>query len=317
MNVIFGSGIIGMLAKLILGDSWTIIPFTRSRFFSYNPALDDNFVVQDDELDPFIKDLTGEVKPRKYPYYRAWSISGQLLKTWDTGLCNDWLNKIFGTQVPPQSEIYMRNRMELFVYDLRVNELYQSLIDVHMQSLKEEASKGSVTEIGDHYFIRGGVRQEFDHAVSTIPLNVLCKLLNYSYDLPSKPLHYLHIRTKDLDFEGANQTFVVDPVFDFYKVTNIAPERYLFYCHNDIPDPGAYFMYFIPKFDILDGTSIADALPMGPSPKLNIIEDSGIYCVGSYAQWDWCMDVGSCILRLLRYSSRGNRPNKFKVLGSK
>lgn len=313
MNVIFGSGVVGLLAKLILGSSWTIVPFTRSRFFSFNPALDDNFIIRDEEIDPFVKELTKEIKPQTYVYRRAWSIQGELLSIWDKGLCGDWLYKIFGNQIPSQSEIYLRDRMHLFVYDLRINEIYQSLVNQFMPELKEESSKGEITEIGDHYFIRGGIRQDFDNAVSTIPLSALYRLMgNNGIVLPSKAIHYLHIKTKDLDFEGMNQTFVVDPIFDFFKATNVAPERYLIYCHNDIPDPGVYFMSFIPKFDILDGTSIAEAIPMGPMPKMDGIEKCGIYCVGSYAQWDWCSDVGSNILRLLRYANRGLKPGRLR-----
>ena len=309
MNVIFGSGIVGLLAKLILGSSWTVIPFARSRFFSFNPALDDNFIIRDGEIDSFIKELTQNIQPPIHVYCRAWSIAGELVPTWDAGLCGDWLYKIFGNNIPPQSEIYLRDRMNLFVYDLRVNGIYQSLVNQFMPELKEEATKGQISEIGDHYFIREGIRQDFDHAVSTIPLSVLYKLMgNNGIELPSKTIHYLHIQTQDLDFEGMNQTLVVDPIFDFYKATNVAPGRYLIYCHNDIPDPGAYFMSFIQKFDILDGTSITEAIPMGSIPKLDGIENSGIYCVGSYAQWDWCMDVGSCILRLLRFANRGLKP---------
>jgi hypothetical protein len=177
-----------------------------------------------------------------------------------------------------------------------------------MSELQEEAAKGPVTEVGDHYFIRGGVRHEFDKAVSTIPLDALCKLMNTDAQLPAKDVHFLHIQTKDLDFEGFNQTFVVDPIFSFYKAVNIAPGRFLIYCHEDIPNPGVYFMSFISKFEILDGTSIERAIPMGPMPNLSAVEAAGITCVGSYAQWDWCADVGSNILRLIRFANRGNKP---------
>ena len=308
MNIIFGSGIVGLLAKLMLGPSWTVVPFYRSRFFSFNPSLDDNFIIADDEIEPFIKDLTGEIKPQVYPYRRTWSIQGHLMNDWDKGLCCDWLFKIFGINPPPQAELYHRDRMTLPVYDIRLNEVYQRLVNQFLPELKAEAEKGQVTEVGNHYFIGGGVRQDFDKAISTIPLDILCKLMNAGVDLPAKDVHYLHIKTKDLDFEGFNQTLVADPLFSFYKATNIAPERYMFYCHEDIPNPGIYFMSFISQFEILDGTSIERAIPLGPMPDLSAVEQAGITCVGSYAQWDWCSDVGSNILRLIRYANRGNKP---------
>lgn len=308
MNVIFGSGIVGLLARVILGDSWTVVPFYRSRFFSFNPALDDNFIICDDALDPFIQDLMGPTQ--RFVYNRAWSVQGELYKKWDAGLCRDWCAKIFGTQVPPQTEPYMMERMNLFVYDIRVNQLYDRLQQTYIEELKAEASKGQVTEVGDHYFIRNGVRTDFDNCVSTIPLDSLLTLMGQQPNLQARNVHYLHIQTDHLDFEGMNQALVTDQIFSFYKATNVAPKRFLIYCHEDIPNPGIYFMSFIPKFDILDGTSIENVIPMGPIPKLDAVENRGIFCVGSSAQWDWCADVGSNILRLLRYSQRGNKPSR-------
>lgn len=308
MNVIFGSGIVGLLAKMILGPSWAIVPFYRSRFFSFNPALDDNFIIVDDEIDGFIAELAGGSTPRSFPYRKAWSIQGHLFFEWDEGICNDWLFKIFGNNQPPQSVPYYKNRMGLQVYDLRVNNIYQQLVNIYMNELKEQAQKGSVTEIGDHYYMCGGVRYDFENAISTIPLNALCDFVKSDTKLQAKDIHYLHIRTDDLNFEGANQVLVVDSMFNFFKVTSVAPGRYLMYCHDDIQNPGAYLMSIMRKFDIIDGTSISQALPVGPIPNLSAIEKYGITCVGSYAQWDWCMDIGSCILRLLRYRNRGNKP---------
>jgi hypothetical protein len=314
-NIILGSGIVGLLAKAILGPSWKIIPFYRSRFFTFNPALDDNFLIRHQELDDFIKDLTGSLSTQTAFYKRTWSVAGQLIPTFDSGLCGDWHAKIFGNQVPPQSEPYFAGKMGHFVYDLRVNQLYAALMNKDVEDLKVEASKGQVTELGDHYYVRNGVREEFDNAVSTIPLYALYNLLGIkNQPLPSKTLHYLHVETPDLDFEGNNQALVVDRLFSFFKVTNVAPGRYLFYLHEEIPNPGIYLMTFMKKFDILEGTSIEHALPLGPIPKLEWLESKDVYCVGSYAQWDWCMDVGSCVLRLLRYAQRGFKPFKKELV---
>lgn len=313
MNVIFGSGVVGLLARKILGPSWKIVPFYRSRFFSFNPALDDNFIIHNDELEPFISELYGRKLPI-FAYRRAWSIGGEVFSEYDPSICKDWLSKIFGSRVPPHSEPYHRNHMTSFVYDLRVNELYQSLVNENLQELKSESAKGTVTEIGQHYFIRNGQREDFDRAISTIPLDALCRLMGRPMDLPAKTLHYLHLYTEHLDFEGFNQLLVVDDMFSFFKATNVAKNRYLIYCHEEIPNPGAYFMGFMPKFDIIDGTSLERALPMGMMPKLTNLERDGIYCVGSYAQHDWCMDVGSCILRLLRYAQREYKPAQMKTI---
>lgn len=312
MNVVFGSGIVGLLAKLILGPKWKIIPFHRSRFFSWNPALDDNFIIHDEEILPFIKEITSTIgRPVTYQYNRAWSVGGILIHQFNEDICRDWLHKIFGNNPPPQAHLYMRNRINMQVYDIRANQLYFDLMNQYLPEIKSEAEKGTVTEIGAHYFIRNGVREDFDKAVSTIPLDALLKLMKNNIDLPSKTTHYIHIETEDLDFEGANQILIADSMFDFYKATNIAPKRYLLYFQNDVVNYGLYLMNFIKKFEILDGTSIEKAIPIGQAPNMtNIEENAGIYCVGSYAQWDWCADVGSNILRLLRYNNRGNEAQK-------
>ena len=44
MNYILGSGIVGLTARHILGADWQVVPFYKSRFFSSNPPLDDNFL---------------------------------------------------------------------------------------------------------------------------------------------------------------------------------------------------------------------------------------------------------------------------------
>jgi len=308
MNVIFGSGIVALLARIILGDSWKVIPFYRSRFFSFNPALDDNFIICDETLDQFILDLMKSRSLQKFEYKLAWSVGGGLVRQWDDGLCKDWAHKLFGMDVPSQTVPYMKSRMDLRVYDIRANNLYGSLQQTFIEELKAESGKGLITEVGDHHFVRDGVREDFDQCVSTIPLDALLGLMNTEHSLKARTIHYLHMETESLDFEGSNQTLVTDQLFDFYKVTNVAPNRYLFYCHNEIPNPGIYFMSFMDKFEILDGTSIEGAIPLGDIPKLDAVENRGIFSVGSSAQWDWCMDVGSCIIRLLKYAQRGSQP---------
>jgi hypothetical protein len=44
MNVILGSGIIGLLTKKILGDDWILIPFKKSRYFYFDIPYADNYI---------------------------------------------------------------------------------------------------------------------------------------------------------------------------------------------------------------------------------------------------------------------------------
>ncbi len=313
MNVILGSGLIGLLARHILGPSWRIVPFYRSRFFSFNPSLDDNFLIRHNELDELVKEF--QSSDRIFFYKRVWSIGGQLVPTYDAGLCNDWMNKLFAGQVPPQAPLYYKDQMVSSVYDIRLSDLYINLMNRYMDEITAEKDKGLPTEIGSHYLVRNGVKEDYTKMLSTIPLNALCKLLKIDLKLPTLPMHYIHVESPELNFEGANQALVVDPVIDFMKVTNIAPNRFLFYLPKELQHPGIYLGQFMTKFDILDGTSIDNVIPQGPTPKLNNLEGMDIFCVGSSAQHDWCMDVSSCILRLLRYAGRSAKPAKLKELG--
>lgn len=303
MKYILGSGLIGLLARHILGPTYTIIPYYKSRFFSFNPSLDDNFLVRDPRTDPFVIQLNGSLGP-VFMYNKAWSVNGSLVRRYDADLCHNWLYKLFGAAIPSQSESYVKSHMEFFVYDLRLNQLYQRLLDMYDAEIKKGLALGQVTNVGDHNIEIGGKRNEFESIVSTIPLNSLYKHMGVTTILKAKALHYLHIQSDELDFEGANQVMIADATFDFYKVTNIAKGRYLFYSHVDIPNPGVYFMQFMKSFEIIDGTSIQDALPCGEVQNVPMLDAYGITCVGSNAQWDWCMDVSSCIIRLLKMADQ-------------
>jgi len=310
-NFIFGSGIVGLVAKEVLAGPWQIVPFRRSRFYSFSTPLADNCIIRDKDLDPLIEALGGRLAPMFYR--RAYSIQGQLVGTHDPALCTLWLQKIFGTQVPAQAPAYWANRLTSPIYNVHINKLYEQLQNKHLATLKEEAAKGEVTAIGDHQFIRGGATVDFDNIISTIPLSKLLKLLNQpgslEAPLPAQPLHYIHLESRTINLEGYNQALVVDDVLDFFKVTCLAPRRYLFYSTRDIPNPGAYLLPIIGVAEIIDGTAIADALPMGNMPDLSHLEERGIFCVGALAQHDWCADIGSNLLRLTRYAQRSYKPS--------
>jgi hypothetical protein len=304
MKYILGSGIIGLLAKQILGPEWTIIPFYKSRFFSFNPALDDNYIIRDDDIDPFFQE---HYRSNVLLYKRAYSIGGQLIGDYNKQYTDAWLDKFIPNK-PNQSLAYMNDRLNMFIYDLRINEIYSSLQKQYAGEIQEQAEIGSPVRITDHKLIFRGRTIDYDQIVSTIPLDALYKLTGNQSNLISKPVHYLHVETEDLDLENNNQVLVVDNYIDFYKVTNIAKNKYLFYCHRDIQNPGMYLMNFIKRFDIIDGTVIEDAICCGSTPDMQGLESNDIFCVGSYAQWDWCMDVGSCVKRLLRLAK-----NEFKT----
>jgi hypothetical protein len=296
-GVILGSGIVGLLAKEILGDQWLVVPFSRSRFYSFRPALADNFIIRDERIDDLIAHFGGKIS---FIYKTSYSLSGSLLQPEDL-VINAWLNKVFGSQVPPQALPCIKSRGNHFIYNIKVNQLYNQLQQKHSQRLVDDSNRGQISEIGDHYMIWGGRRIEFDHMISTIQLDRLFTLTRLPrIQLPTAQIWYYHVETNGLNFEGANQVLVVDDTIDFFKVSNIAENRYLFYFSRDIPVPGPYFMQFIQQFDLIDGTTITEAIPKGPRPDLTQFDKLGIECIGAMAEHDYFMDLGSCLVKLLR-----------------
>ncbi len=297
MNYILGSGITGLLAKIILGPTWKVIPFGRSRFFSFNPAICDNFIIADNRISEFLKDAFKLDTSVTYPYNCGFSVNGLIYKEYDQGICADWLSKIYGPNYPEHILKYYINHFNYRVYDIRVNRLYSSLLNNMATELTEESAKGQITEINDGYMVRNGQKIEYDKLVNTLPQNAFLNLANKKHSLHAKDVYIFHIKTKSLNFEGLNQLFVVDKMFSFYKATMVSNDRYIIYCHEDIPQPGPYFMPILNgNFDIIDGTSVQHMLPLNRVVQYDV---GNIKHVGSLAQWDSCMDIGSCIIKLL------------------
>lgn len=314
MKLILGSGIVGLMARHILGDDWTVIPFGKSRFYSFVPPLDDNFIIHDPQLDPLMSELGYRTTP--VWLQRAFSIAGELVRTDPGGiLALDWLHKLFGSNYPAHAPSYLASRMGFFVYNqVRTTDLYGTLTQRYRPALLAEQAKGVPQKIGDHFIIRNGVKTEFERVVSTIPLTHLVDLMGGTHTLKSKTSHHIHMQTGSLNFEGASQVLVVDHGLAFYKATILAPDRYSFCLHQDVSNPGAYFMPIIKDYELLEGTQIADSILLGNMPSLDFLDGSDIFPVGSYAQHDWCADVGSNFLRLLKYAGRGEKAATPKII---
>lgn len=306
MNYILGSGIIGLTARHILGADWQVVPFYKSRFFSSNPPLDDNFLCRHERLDYIIDKLLPSKLVNSIFYKRSWSLNGILSTNGDSIVINDWLDKVYGNDVPGQSLPYYLQKDIFQIYNnVRISEIYKALLDLYLPMLKQNSTAGMPTSIKDGYIYFGEERKPYDNIISTIPADVLYGLTGRNSLLKTKDLHYLHLYTEELDFEGANQIMVADRNIEFFKVSNIAPSRYLFYFLNDILHPGIYMQNFLKKFEIIDGTMVKQALTLGNTIDIGILKKENIHPIGSYAVWDPCLDVASCFLRLLNTLDTG------------
>lgn len=296
---ILGSGLVGLLARKILGSSYTVIPFYKSRFFSFNPPLDDNFIICNKEIDYGVRQIFGDIK--RYPYRRRYSFNGEIVP-FSKHVCENWIYKIFGIDIPGQVLPYYASQDDFEVYDLRSTNIYKELMEEYKTDIENGLKLGQLTNITGETLHFGTKQIPYSHIVNTLPLNAFCSLAGTRPSLRARTVQLLHVATQALNFEGNNQLLVADPKIDFYKVTNIAKDRYLFYFLDEQANPGIYLMPLIPgQFDIIDGTSIIDYIPMGSIPQVNF---SQVDHIGSYAQWDFCVDIASCVLRLLKISSK-------------
>lgn len=307
MNYILGSGIVGLTAKHILGADWHVIPFYKSRFFTSNPPLDDNFLIRHERLDDLLRKLLPGKLISTIFYKRSWSDNGILTTNGETQVIDKWLQKVYGSLAPSQCQSYYHKKDIFQIYnDIRISEIYKALLDAYTPMLKENAAVGLPTKIHNGYIFFGpDDRRPYNNIISTIPADVLYGLIGRQSLLKTRDTHYIHLFTDDLDFEGANQVMIADANIDFYKAVNIAPSRYLFYFLKDIQHPGIYMQNFIKKFEIIDGTMVKQAVIQGEMVDPSVFKNENIHPVGSYASWDPCLDVSSCFLRLLNSLDTG------------
>ena len=57
------------------------------------------------------------------------------------------------------------------------------------------------------------------------------------------------------------------------------------------------------KLEIVNQTTIKQAIPVGDPPDLKTFENEKIYPIGRLAQWDYFMNLGSCLRRISRLSN--------------
>lgn len=296
MKYIFGAGLVGLLAKHILPGDWTIIPFGKSRFFSFNPPIDDDYIIRDDRIEDVISGMcpNKQVLMRK----RAWSLGGQLFQGYDKNCAEEWLNKIFGYEYPGHSHAYLMHHMAFASYNVNLSNLYQCLAKKYEGAIDDGKKIGKVTELGKNYFIAGGKRYDFTDLVSTIPLYAAYDLAKIEHSLRTINCQALQLTSKKIDLEGNDQVFVADLGLAFYKVTKLLDGSYIFYFNAEMPQPARYLMNVLDDFRIINGTTIDKYIPVGED-DLSRIKGLGVTPIGSYAEWDWYCDIGTNILRLL------------------
>ena len=304
MKIVLGSGLIGNLAKSILGSSWQWIPFKRSRYYSFDIPYADNFISYDKQIDEFISKISSTGATPIF-YKRPISYQGQLMYQDLPIVIKPYISKIYGDQAPSLASKLIKSTFT--TYQLTAQSLYHNLEKANKDSIREGVEKfGDLSRIDldSRVIVTKEGEIQYEYLLSTIPLNVLCRLTGVEMGLPSKPICYYYLISSAVDLEGAEQTLVADLDIEFFKVQMLRKNHYIFWTFEALENPLQYFGSFLDyKIDIVEAKRIDDALPLDDPPDLSRFEEAGIYCVGSNAQWDDFMDVGSCIKRLFNLST--------------
>lgn len=300
MNIILGGGLVALLARDILGPKWKLIPIGKSQYFSWQPALADNYIIKDDTIDEYMSEYAFIPMVHRIAY----SYGGQLIFNPAVAL-EHYLNKLYSPYIPPHASAYWSKRGDIIGYGDCVDIYRRLQLKYKDEILNNNNEYGSLVRIKDQVITTSsGKHIEYDELISTIPLpSLLANIGVTAIDIPSKDMYCYHIQTGSLDLEGATHVFVADPEIDFYKVTQLNKVNYLFYSTKQIVRPGAYFINFMNKFELIAETMIPKAIPCGQIPELINIKENKIMLLGRSAVWDDCLDVGSCIKRLVKIAN--------------
>lgn len=297
-NIILGSGLVGLLAKLIMPEDFIVIPFGYSRFYKFKIPLNEDFI----HVQPIISEYFMKlgVTPAPVMYKTCFSYGGALISGTDTTLMKMWLSKITGNDYPDHAVMVMATDNR-FIYNHSSSDIYRILYNKYQDDIRTGLEYGKVTGIVKHNRIitfDSGHKLEFDLAVSCIPLVILSSLCGAMSDIKYASLNYLHLESNSIDLEGYNQALVVDDTLDFSKVIKLNKNQYVFEFKTRMNDFGMYLLPIIGAADLIQATTINKVLPVGDVANTIELEKDGIYPVGQSAQHDIALNLASTILRL-------------------
>ncbi len=296
-KLILGSGLIGLLAREILGPDWTLIPFGRSRFYSYNPPLADNFIVYSDAF----SDIETLKNKSVIFHKRGFSLAGGLIFNNMPLVTTPWAAKL---GMDPNKAQLSTLRTEFPAFDISCASLYKTLLRKYDVEIREGLKRGAVKKINKTDVVTDIGSVPYDKVVSTIPLEALALYAGLAGPRRPRQVYYYLIASPSVDLEGCTQVLVCDEELGFFKVNHMGGNLHMFFCHQKFPDPELFFSAFINQFQIVNATSIPDALPLGDSQTtVDQCKAMNITPVGDGAEDDYFMDVSSSInyLRKLRH----------------
>jgi len=294
---ILGSGIIGLLSRHILGSDYRLIPFNKSRYYSYEVPIADDTITYSDQTSDVISGLNLVETHRYFP--TAISISGQLVfnkEVWSQTV----VDKLYRNDPHPLAAALLSK--DINVHDTSAKRLFETLLAAYSDEIM--ANKDAVvSSIGDHTIVIDGQKYEVDQIVSTIPLNALLEFIGIGYNFKSHDYHVSLVASDAFDLEGAQRVFIADPSIPFWKVNVLGREMYQFFSNGYVENSEAIFALMAKnRFRVMAETTVKEAFPLGEPPRelLSKLENMGIKCVGSNARWDYFFDISTSINSLLK-----------------
>ena len=291
---VLGSGINGLIARHVLGPSYKIIPFKKSRYYSFNIPTADAEIKRTDETTKLLDDLAINAIPLYFPV--AVSLGGELLfnkKAW----IGPVIDKIYGDNPHPLASHLLCNEGSAFI---AAKFLHDLLLDKYSDEIKRNINT-VVSSIKDHYIVINDKPTQYDSIISTIPLNALMNICGMQADLESSDYYLFLINTNFFNLEGAQRVFIGDKQIPFWKVNMIGDGLYQFFSNESVPFAEELFSRMTKnRYKIIAETSIKEAFPLGAPPAgiLSRLEEDGITCIGSNARWDYFYDIATSIRKL-------------------
>lgn len=305
-NLILGSGLTALLCKKILGSSWKIIPIGPSRFYSKGvPAFGDDFIVYDDKINEIIKEW-GIKNTSPIFYNRPFSYGGELL--YNNMFIENYLDKI---NLESNKIIIDYFKTKFLVYPFSCLQLHQKLLKENISDITRFHQKHKnakfIKVIKDHQIVLdNGTIIEYDNMISTIPYDALCSMLGIQYDnSTSLGTYYYYIEDHSLNLENANQVLVCDYEIPFHKCSAIKKNHYLLEClHYDNDIYNTLSGILGNGFEILNAHYIKESNVLKGQIHEQFLHSNNIVCIGSYAQCDPLIDIGSTIKRIYNLISK-------------
>lgn len=301
-KIILGSGLIGRIAKDILPD-YRMIPFGRSQFYGWDYPLAEDYISVHDSADEYVRRYKPDIDIilRTKEYKRPFSVAGQLI--YSANIPNltsvPYLTKVYGDASDLKQKLVSNTIFQVYE-EITCNMIYKKLDESLKLSILNDLNEfGKLEEIDykNHIIKTSKTTFEYESIISTIPLDLLLYYMKENVDLKYRSIFAYLIQTNTLDFEGADQVFVVEDDIDFYSVTEVGFNMFLFKSFIELNEP--FLKMVLQKFNIINKVKIDKYIPVN-NIDIKPIEAHNINLVGSLARWDDFYDVGASIHHLMK-----------------